>query len=104
MQNEAHMIWNLTLLVVHLLALAGFVFLYKAAPCWMQKVCIVGFCIAMAVCSIGFGFGVAGQWWHWHIVMLGLAIEHVAVLLYVFRLIYQDHVKWTPSSAPYRSS
>lgn len=102
--SGAPMIWNITMLVVHLAALAGFLFLYREAPCWMQRLAIAGFALAMAICSIGFGVGLAGEWWYWHIVMLGLAIEHFSVLLYVFRLIYQDHIKWTPSSVPYRNS
>lgn len=98
------MMWNLTLLLVHLAALAGFIHLYKSAPCWMQKVSVAGFVLAMGTMSAAFTLAILDVWGHWHVVLLGLAIEHLAVLVYVFRLIYQQHLQWTPSSAHSHSS
>lgn len=103
MPTEAHMIWNLIFLLVHLAALAGFIYLYRAAPCWMQKVSVVGFVIAMTLFTMSFGLGLMEVEGHRHLAILGMAIEHLAVLLYVFRLIYQGS-EWKTSSAPSLSS
>lgn len=96
--------WNLTFLLVHLAAMVGFIHLYKAAPCWMQKVSVAGFVVAMGFLSMGFALALAEVWGHWYFVVLGFSIADLSVLLYVFRLIYQQHLEWKPSSIPSRSS
>lgn len=95
--------WNFTFLLIHLGAMVGFIHLYKSAPCWMQKVSVAGFVLAMALLSIGFALAVAQVWWHWYFFILGFSIADLAVLVYVFRLLYQQHLEWKPSSIPSRS-
>ncbi len=97
------MAWNISFLVIHLLYLAGVIALYRHAPCWMQKVTLFGLGITMVLMSIGYAAGAAGYWWSWHIMASGLAIEHLAVMIYIFRLIYQQHLQWKPSSAHFPS-
>lgn len=97
------MMWNLTFLLVHLAAMVGFISLYKAAPCWMQKVSVAVFVVAMGFLTVGFGLKVAEVWWAKHVIDLGQSIGNVAVLVYVFRLLYQRHLEWKPSSIPSRS-
>lgn len=97
--------WNATLLLVHLTALVGAVMLYKHAPCWMQKLTMALFIAALSVGSLAFSLAFAGyDHMRWPIFLVALAIEHLGVLLLVFRLIYQDHLKWTSSSASSHSS
>lgn len=98
MQTEPSMTWNITLLVVHLLYLVGVILLYRSAPCWMQKVSLFGLGIAMALLAFGFGAASLALWWNWQVILLALAIEHLAVMVYIFRLIYQTRIEWKPSS------
>lgn len=104
MPDEAHMAWNLTFLIVHFAALIGFIFLYRSAPCWMQKLAVIGFALGMAILTISSSFALIEVNGHRHLTALGLAVEHIAVLLYVFRLIYQGQQEWKPSSAPFPNS
>lgn len=92
------MSWNITMLAVHAISLAGCVLLYRSAPCWMQKLVVVGLGFAMLVACMAFGAALAGHdYVRWPIFIVALAIEHIAVLLYVFRLIYQNHIQWNSS-------
>lgn len=83
------MIWNLTLFFVHVAALAGAFVLYRKAPCWMQRLVMAGLIGAMTLVAGASALNLAGVWWAWRLSMLGLAVEHIAVLLYVFRLNFQ---------------
>lgn len=90
---------NVALLIVHLLYLVGVIMLYRSAPCWMQKVALFGLGTAMALLAFGFGAAALALWWNWQVIMLALGVEHLAVMVYIFRLIYQTHIEWKPSSA-----
>jgi hypothetical protein len=89
--------WNLTMLAVHVIAagLAGV--LYVRAPCWMQKLVILGIFIGFTVMIVAYAAALAGVWWWWHVTLLAFAIEHVALLLYVFRLVWQGGAHGTAS-------
>lgn len=111
MPSEAHMLWNLTFFCIHLVALCGFIVLYKSAPCWMQRLVVIGLAVSMALFTLGhfiaFTYSLnpsIGWWGSAELNVMARAIEHVAILLYVFRLIWQaNHVEppvWTQSSAP----
>lgn len=107
------MIWNLMLFVVHLAACIGFVYLYRSAPCWMQRLVVVGLSIAMGFIALGYMidfvgdiFPALGWYGGLYVKITGYLFEHVAILLYVFRLTYQQHQpiqgeprKWVKSSA-----
>jgi hypothetical protein len=95
--------WHLTLLAVHIAALVGAGYLYRSAPCWMQKLTVLGIVVAMLVISVAYALAVLDVWGWWLVVVVGLSIEHLAVLLYVFRLIYKGN-QWKPSSAHSLSS
>lgn len=97
------MAWELTLFFVHLAALAGCLVLYGKAPCWMQKLVVFGLGLAMTCLTIAYGGALFSAWWWWYLALAGFALEHTAVLLYVFRIIYQG-TQWKPSSVPSRSS
>lgn len=96
--------WNVTLLALHAIFCGFAVLLFKAAPCWQQRLAVAGFAVGMGVMALGFGFLIIDVWVGWHLIGLGLAFEHLAVFIYLFRLIYQKYLKWTPSSTRYRSS
>lgn len=83
------MTWLLTLLAVHVLATVGFAVLYRSAPCWMQKLVVAGLVLAMVLFTVAYGLQLADEWYWVQVGMLGFVIEHLAVLLYVFRLIHQ---------------
>lgn len=97
------MIWNLALCTIHAAALAGFIALYRKAPCWMQKVTVGLLIVGMAIIAGAYAMAAGGIWWNFHVRFVGWAFLDAAMLLYVFRLIYQQHLEWKPSSVPFRS-
>lgn len=103
MRTEPYMTWNLTLLVVHLLALSGSILLYRRAPCWMQKLVMVGFAFGMGISSLGYVLALSNWWGHWYVISGGWAFSHGAVLLLIFRLIFQD-AAWPKSSDSFHNS
>lgn len=98
------MSWELTMVFVHGAALVGLVMLWRRPPCWMQKLVVLILFLAMLVLLVG-GFVWLAGWVEEarHLYRIGLLLEHSAVLLWIFRLIYQDRVQWT-SSKHYPSS
>lgn len=98
------MIWNFTLFVIHIAAFVGLIFLYKAAPCWMQKVTVVLAGIGMAVLSVSFAMAAFGVWWNFYLRPAGWMFLDLGMLLFVFRLFYQKHLQWKPSSAHFPNS
>ena len=81
--------WLVTLLAVHVLWLGGVIYLFRGAPCWMQRISVallvlafIAFCAAYvaALCRI--------EGW-WFFLAVGGTIEHIAVMLYVFRIVWQ---------------
>jgi len=90
------------LLILHTLAAVGFVLLFQRAPCWMQRIVVLLLCCSMATLGLGDWF-VLWTGWDYGMRDAGYQLMHVAVLLYVFRLIYQDQ-RWATSSALSRSS
>lgn len=109
------MIWNVMLLTIHLFALTGFVYLYRTAPCWMQRLVMAGMVAATVLIAASYLIDAIGsvesEWWGgMYIRTVAYAIEHIAILLYVFRLVYQQHASvpkgvqpWSKSSAHFRA-
>lgn len=102
--------WQATLFLVHLIAFAGAIALYGRGPCWMQKLSVFGLIIAMGIASGAYGLAFAsalfpdlGLWGSWQIFLIALLIEHIAVLLMIFRLVFKS-VLWPKSSTRFRSS
>lgn len=104
--------WFFALFVVHLIALWVCWHLYPGAPCWMQKLAMIGIGLGMAFMAAGYllqllEFYLLG----WPAVVFGLGVEHTAVLLYLFKTWWQkDHppqkekAEWATSSAHSPSS
>ena len=100
--------WLVTLVAVHVLAVIGAAALFWRAPCWMQKLSIFGFTVALGVIAMGYvallGERLGLEWLGGgNMIGLGLVIEHIAVLLYVFRMYYRENIQWPNSSAPSRN-
>ena len=92
------MSWEFSMLFVHGAAFVGLVMLYRSPPCWMQKLVVVLFGAAVLIFVAANLAALAGM--TWEAAQLGRAaarVEHVGVLLWVFRVIYQDRVRWTSS-------
>lgn len=81
--------WQLTMLAVHLAAFVGAGMLYSRAPCWMQKLVMAGLIVTFGAVSAAYGLALAGVWWWFYIKDAGLSVEHLAILVYLFRMIYQ---------------
>lgn len=97
------MAWHITLLLVNVAALIGLEILYRQAPCWIQKLTIGGLIVAMAIVSVSYALAINDVWGWWLVLGIGLSIEHLAVLIYVFRLLYKGN-QWKQSSASSLSS
>jgi hypothetical protein len=86
----------ITLLTVHVIALAIAIYLWRDAPCWMQKVCMLLLALSFVACCAAF-VGALSHVRGWRgFLLLAAALEHLAVLLYVFRIWWQgEQKKWT---------
>lgn len=96
--------WNLTMFAVHLIALVFAVMLYGAAPCWMQRAVMFGLALAAGLVAGAYGAVIAGVERGQELRELGLAVEHIAVLLYLFRIVWQRGTEWNKLSDHSRSS
>lgn len=84
------MIWNVTLLMVHIFALLALAMLFKNSPDALQRI-VIGLLFASTGVYICTGSAaLLGYWSHWLVGRIAFQIEHIAVLLYVFRLFVQD--------------
>lgn len=93
---------NFSLLALHLLAAAGCVQLYRQAPCWMQKLVMGMLAATMSIASLAYAVSLFGGD-YWPVLVLALVVEHIAILLYLFRLSVQG-IQWIPSSDRFPSS
>lgn len=81
--------WLITLLAVHVLALAGVIHMFRGAPCWMQRMAIGLLIVAFILFCVAYIAALAhvDNWWAFLVV--AAVLEHHAVLLYVFRIVWQ---------------
>lgn len=93
--------WTLTMFLVHLAAFVGFGALLRNAPCWMQKVAVAIFIGAELLISLSYALALNQVSGSEHLLRLGFAVEHLAVLLWVARvLIFPNGApKWNSFSA-----
>lgn len=92
--------WHLALLAVHFVLLVMVIMLYRCAPCWMQRLVVVGLGLAFFVMCIAFAIALSSHAWWIYVYALGLALEHVAVSLYVFRVVWQGIASHGHQHAP----
>jgi hypothetical protein len=95
--------WNTYMLLLNgtLVYLAAL--LWKRAPCWMQRI-VVGLLVAsFFILSFGYGMVTVGineildvRWWH--VTTFGFIVEHMAVIMYVFRVIMQGGLHHGPAT------
>lgn len=81
------MSWNVTMLFVHLAALCTLVALFRHSPGNLQRLVIA---LLMGSSTIFLGanaMALAGDPLHWQITRLAHELEHLAMLLYIFRLL-----------------
>lgn len=98
------MAWDLTLLVVHILAALVCATLYCTAPDWLQKL-VLGLLIASSLILVSVYAADLGRLEQpWQIKVIALKVEHLAVLLYLFRLIFVERLSCKSSSQPSRHS
>lgn len=81
--------WLITLLAVHLLALFGVIYMLRGAPCWMQRMSIALLVVAFFFFCVAYVAALARVENWWAFLVIGATVEHLAVLLYVFRIIWQ---------------
>ena len=96
--------WNGSLLIINMLALAGLVSLFWRAPCWMQKLVVGLLAVGCVFIAGSFMWALFDAENHWRVRQVGYALEHIAVLLYVFRLIFQDALQWKSSPQSHSSA
>jgi hypothetical protein len=90
------MAWNLTFFVLHVIGALGAAILLRGAPCWMQRLVMRAFIVAMTLGAVAFGFAIAGyEYVRWPVLIIAFSIEHLAVWLWLFKTYYDNKVKWT---------
>lgn len=87
------MAWHITMLFIHAAALIALGTLFRHSPDTIQRAVLVVLLCATAIFLYGDAAALLGLWLHWTVTRLGHHIEHIAVLLYVFRLSVLDQEK-----------
>lgn len=86
------MSWSITLLGVHVAFLFCLALLWRATPDWLQRL-VLGLLMAAAMVFVIASLAeLVGTGMHWLWKRVALEIEHVAVLLYIFRQIHVRYV------------
>lgn len=90
--------WLVTLFAVHFLALVAVLYIFKGAPCWMQRVSLILLILAfMGFCGGYLAALMRLPYW-WTVLAVAAVMEHFAVLIYVFRVWWQtEENKWKSS-------
>lgn len=81
--------WLITLLAVHVAALVGVVVMYNGAPCWLQKMAVGLLIIAFLFFCAAYIAALARVDRWYFILLIAFVLEHLAVLVYVFRVLWQ---------------
>lgn len=82
------MYWDLTYLLVHVLALGCAFLLLREAPDWIQQL-VIGLFIASSTVYICADLVVlTGEKRAWVVRLIASRVEHTAVLLYLFRQVW----------------
>lgn len=85
----------IALLGMHVIALVIAIYMYRDAPCWIQKLCMVLLALSFTACCAAYIAALVGTSYWWGFLLVAAAFEHTAVLLYVFRLWWQgEQRKW----------
>lgn len=90
--SEANFPWDLTVLMVHIMAVMAAAALFCSAPDRIQKL-VLGLVMASGlgmICYYAMQLALLDP--HWLIRVAALNLEHVGVLLYVFRLVYVERL------------
>lgn len=95
------MSWHTTLLFVHTFALFALVALLRHCPDLGQRAVLWLLILSSLVLLYANAAAIFGGWAHWWVTRVGYEIEHLAVLLSVFRLFINDQERrCLPSSSP----
>lgn len=94
------MYWDLTYLAVHLMAAYAFAKLYQRAPCWMQRLSVLGWSLCMIIVAVAFCLKINRVDGYFYLIWGGLVVGHLATLLYAFRLIQKEFLCPPTGSKP----
>ena len=84
------MTWSLTMLVVHLAVLGALLTLLRGGPDALQSI-VVGLLLAAQAALVYHYLAEAISLpTHWQVKAISYSVEHIGVLLYVFRLFLTD--------------
>jgi hypothetical protein len=97
---EINMTWNFTLLVVNLTAFVCVLGLFKEAPCFVQKLAIGTLSVALLVHAITFALIITSDFPFGPLFRrMAYVMEHLSVLLIVFRLSYKEWLNARPHNS-----
>lgn len=97
--------WDVTMLTMHVAMVVIGWLLVRGAPCWMQQLAIGMVILGMVIAVFAFGFALAGHpEYHWPFFIVALVIEHLAVMLWLFRLFKDKYLCLPNCSAPSQPS
>jgi hypothetical protein len=81
--------WELTLLAMHVLMLIGVVAMIRGAPCWLQRTALTLLGGAAVVFCVAYAAALANVASWQYMLLVAFVLEHIAVLIYVFRINWQ---------------
>lgn len=96
--------WNMGLFLIHLAGTVMTFMLYRRAPCWIQKIVVAMIAIGMGILTAAYLLAVFDVEYWSHVVVAGLAVNHIAVMLYVFRIIWQGGLERGTNNQPSSAS
>lgn len=93
-------LWLFTAIAIHACVIVALVILYRNAPDWLQKIVIGLLVVAMSI-FLGMEIGeLFDNYTHWAVRKYAHLIEHIAIVLYVFRLaINEQEARCLPKSS-----
>ena len=87
------MTWDITLLTIHICAAMGFAMMFCTAPDALQKLVLGLLMTAALVLVYVYAASAVDRPLHWSWRRIALEVEHIGVLLYLFRLLFVEKIK-----------
>jgi lysylphosphatidylglycerol synthetase-like protein (DUF2156 family) len=96
--------WLVTLFIVHVLGLAATISLFRGAPGWMQRISVILLIAGFSCFCAAYMAAIVKVPYWWEFAILAGVYEHLAVLIYVFRIWWQREEDAWKSSISSRNS
>lgn len=86
------MSWDVTCLLVDLMAAFGVAKLVRHAACWMERLAVVGWACSMLVMATAFALRINSVDGYIYFIWLAFTVGHLATMLYIFQRIHLEYL------------